>query len=400
MTAAVKPFLDTAGKFTVEKIPCPHFNINVDLDAPRTGVLHTTEGDWTSSLAVFKTHFAPHFLLGLDATQNKVRIAQLVQIGTIGAALVTHNDHAIVQIEMIGFSKQTLWLPDPETLEALASLMAVCQREYGIALTHPWADGDYGVYGNNPHRGSGKWGVVGGWYAHGDVPSPDVHWDVGALEWSKVLAAAAAMNDIVTAPAWAPPAEPPRPCATDDPKGTTMTAASPPAAPVAASPPPFTIPAWPPASNPMWNRVAQMVNALRAKGAANPFVVATITNGYAESDETPKIEGDSDHAFSIFQWWWSPRGALIFEKTGIDIRTETSISKIIDAFWWELTNVYPKTFAEMKAATTAADATRAFCVEYEGAGAPNAADRRVMMSDYLSVWVAQNEPFIAANPAQ
>jgi hypothetical protein len=107
MSNQVKPFLDKCGKFTVEQIPCPHFSIPVALAAPRTGVLHTTEGDWTSSLAVFKTHFAPHFLLGFDASQNKVRIAQLVQVGTIGAALVTHNDHAIIQIEMIGYSKQT-----------------------------------------------------------------------------------------------------------------------------------------------------------------------------------------------------------------------------------------------------------------------------------------------------
>ena len=213
MTLSVKPFLESAGKFTVEQIPCPHFNQAVDLDAPRTGVLHTTEGDWTSSLAVFKTHYAPHFLLGLDASQNKVRIAQLVQVGTIGAALVTHNVGAIIQIETIGYSKQTLWLPDEGTLDALASLMAVCWREYGIALSHPWADGDYGVYGNNPHRGSGKWGVVGGWYGHGDVPIPDDHWDPGALQWSKVFARAAAMTDITGAPAWVPSAEPLRPCA-------------------------------------------------------------------------------------------------------------------------------------------------------------------------------------------
>ena len=224
----VKPWLDQAGKFPVEHIPCPHFSIPVNLTAPRTGVLHTTEGNWTSSLAVFKQHYAPHFLLGMDDSQNKVRIAQLVQAGTIGAALVTHNDHAIVQVEMIGFSKQTQWIPDDATLDALASLMAVCQHEYGIALTHPWADGDYGLYGNNPHRSSGKWGVIGGWYGHGDVPIPDNHWDPGALQWSKVFARAAAMTEATAAPAWTPPPAPPaRLCASDP--------ANPPPAPPAAS---------------------------------------------------------------------------------------------------------------------------------------------------------------------
>jgi hypothetical protein len=75
-------------------------------------------------------------------------------VGTIGAALVTHNNQVIVQIEMVGFSKKTPWLPDDETTAALASLMAACNDEYGIPLDHPWADGDFGKAGDNPHRSS------------------------------------------------------------------------------------------------------------------------------------------------------------------------------------------------------------------------------------------------------
>ena len=166
MSNSVRPWLDRAGKFTVEHISgIPYFNQAVDLDASRTGVLHTTEGSTIDgALEVFKQHFAPQFLLGRDA-KGAVRILQLVQVGTIGAALVTHNDHAIVQVEVASFSKQTPWLFDDETVEALASLMAVCKREYGIPLTRPWADGDYGLAGNNPHRAAGKWGVVAGWFA-------------------------------------------------------------------------------------------------------------------------------------------------------------------------------------------------------------------------------------------
>lgn len=210
MTQSVKPWLEAAGRFPVEHIPCPFFSQPVALDAPRTGVLHTTEGGWDGSMSVFKQHFAPHFMVGMDQAHGKVRIAQLVQVGTIGAALVAHNDHAIVQVEMIGFSKESPWLPDPDTFEALASLMAVCNREYGIPLTHPWADGDFGHAGDNPHRGIGRWGVIGGWYGHGDVPSPDTHWDPGALQWSMIFARAGSMTDIIGAPAWTPPTPPDR----------------------------------------------------------------------------------------------------------------------------------------------------------------------------------------------
>ena len=195
MANSVKPWLDQAGRFPIDHIGgIPHFNESVLLGKPRTGVLHTTEGGWAGSLGEFKRHHAPHFMLGLDAAAGKVRIAQLVQVGTIGAALRAHNNLAIVQIEMIGFSKEQPWLPDDDTVEALASLMAVCAREYGIPLTHPWPDGDFGKAGPNPHRTSGKFGADAGWYGHGDCPKPDVHWDPGNLKWSVVLDRARALQ--------------------------------------------------------------------------------------------------------------------------------------------------------------------------------------------------------------
>src|SRR5208283_2874471 len=132
------PWLAKAGRFDVEHVGgIPHFNQAVDPCAPPTGVLHTTEGGWDSSLAVFKQHYAPHFLVGPG------RIAQLVQVGTIGAALVTHNWIPIVQVEVVGYSKQQLWSLDDATSEAVAALMAACLAEYGIPLTRPWADGVY-----------------------------------------------------------------------------------------------------------------------------------------------------------------------------------------------------------------------------------------------------------------
>ena len=201
MAGTIKPWLDQAGKFPITHIGgIPHFNEAVPLGAPRTGVLHTTEGGWSGSLAIFKQHYAPHFMLGFDANAQQVRIAQLVQVGTIGAALKAHNNMAIVQIEMIGYSQEHPWLPDDETVAALASLMAVCQSEYGIPLEHPWVDSDYGKAGPNPHRTSGKYGTIPGWYGHGDCPNPDNHWDPGNMKWSVVLAKAKQMVNGLGAP--------------------------------------------------------------------------------------------------------------------------------------------------------------------------------------------------------
>lgn len=201
MATSIKPWLDQAGKFPIEHIGgIPHFNTPVLLESPRTGVLHTTEGGWAGSMAIFKQHYAPHFMLGFDGDAKKVRIAQLVQVGTIGAALKANNNRAIVQVEMIAFSQEKPWLPDDETAEALASLMAVCLIEYDIPLHRPWPDGDYGKFGDNPHRKSGAYGKEAGWFGHGDCPNPDTHWDPGNMRWSLVLARAQQIADTLAAP--------------------------------------------------------------------------------------------------------------------------------------------------------------------------------------------------------
>jgi hypothetical protein len=183
----MEEIIDRAGAFPVKSIPCPNLGRKVDRDRAPTGVLHTTEGGWKSSLDIFKDRFAPHFMLGMNEQDEEVQIAQLVPVGIMGASTRGHNDQVLVQIEMVSFSRETPWLPDQRTLDALCSLMNVCWDRWRIPLTHPWIDGDYGRYGINPHRTAGKFGIIAGWYGHGDMPTPDVHWDPGNLRWSRVF---------------------------------------------------------------------------------------------------------------------------------------------------------------------------------------------------------------------
>ena len=198
---SITPWLAKAGKYQVEQLRgYPGWNQSVDLSAPRAGVLHTTEGSTAAgALAVFKAKpWGSHFVVGMDV-DKKVHIYQIVPVGLIAGALVAHNNLAAVQIEVVGFSKETPWLPNEATLDPLAALMATCQHEYGIPLSRPWVDGDWGKYGDNPHRHSAKFGRVAGWFAHGDVPSPDVHWDPGNLKWDALFARARSMTDVLTA---------------------------------------------------------------------------------------------------------------------------------------------------------------------------------------------------------
>ena len=190
----LRKFIDKAGKFPVVQTPCPFFSSQlVDLDAPPAGILHTTEGAWNPSMGVFRVHYAPHFIVGLNP-QGQAEIAQLVPVGVIGAACRAHNNKARVEIEMVGKSLETLWQPDPATMDALASLMVVCRDEWEIPLFHPWPVGDYGRAGHNAHRSSGKYGSVAGWFGHADMPDPDTHWDPGNFNWPAVFARAAVLS--------------------------------------------------------------------------------------------------------------------------------------------------------------------------------------------------------------
>ena len=62
----MKPVLTQAGPYKVNWVPCPFSRKRVQLDLPRAGILHTTEGGFEGSLEVFEQHYAPHFEVGLD----------------------------------------------------------------------------------------------------------------------------------------------------------------------------------------------------------------------------------------------------------------------------------------------------------------------------------------------
>lgn len=170
-----KGWLSHAGKFRVEHYPCPNPGEPVDFGAPAKGILHTTEGSLPSALAVFRRHFAPTF------TVAPGRILQHVPLGTMAAALENHsggvqtNRDCRVQIEVVGFSQKTLWLPHSSTLAPLASLMRVLVQAAGIPLRHV-------PVGRNPRM----WERTSGWLGHIDVPE-NSHWDPGHVDYHRLL---------------------------------------------------------------------------------------------------------------------------------------------------------------------------------------------------------------------
>ena len=185
----MKQWIDRVGSYRVEKNPCPHPNLPVNLNSPRSGVLHTTEGGWNSAMSVFKQHYAPHFLVGPG------RVAQLVPLGKMATALENPpggyetNRIAVCQIEVVGFSKEQPYQFPEATLDVLAKLLGVLEGECKIPLNRPfpdamppkpWATTQF------PRRHAGKWGKVAGWYGHVEVPE-NSHWDPGYLKWSELM---------------------------------------------------------------------------------------------------------------------------------------------------------------------------------------------------------------------
>lgn len=196
-------WVNRIGDFDVERAEIkrpnnrPYFNNS----HTRIGVLHTTEGnDVQSAFDTLKARFsAPHFIAG------EHRILQCRPITKQAAALrpssqYNPNTDAALQIEMVGRSKQTLWLPpDSSMLPVVAIMRWAVNDPLNIPLKRPvdaWLDDCTDVQlpwakTNNARRiAQNIWPKVTGWYMHMEVPVND-HWDCGALRLREMLAMAA-----------------------------------------------------------------------------------------------------------------------------------------------------------------------------------------------------------------
>jgi hypothetical protein len=180
-------WLSHAGTFKVEHVPFTDAGpLLPDAINVRRGVQHTTEGETLEgALAAYRTkQCAPTFTLGHDAKQ-RVRILQHVPLGHAARALENHpggvetNRVVIAQIELVGVSQQSKWLPAPPVEDALASLYAVLYAATGIPLVHV----------ANLRRSPKRWQEKPGWYGHADVPENN-HIDPRGLNYASVFALA------------------------------------------------------------------------------------------------------------------------------------------------------------------------------------------------------------------
>ena len=200
----LQPWLYKAGRFHVERVSVPCVGAKVDLRVPPTGVGHTVEGSWEAGLSVFRQHYAPHFMVGRDRA-GVVRIVQFCPLGEMAAALqnraggVETNRWARAQIEFATSSRPTPWHLDAGVEAAAAALLEELRRVAGIPLSRPFPDslgaGTVASYGYS-RRYAGKWGRVGGWYNHAEVPE-NAHWDMGAFSWTRLFGLAQQLAPLI-----------------------------------------------------------------------------------------------------------------------------------------------------------------------------------------------------------
>jgi hypothetical protein len=139
-------------------------------------VLHTTEGSFASALAIFKIHYASHFLV------DGQRVIQLVDTARAGSAMrhpsagPETNRLSAVQIEMVGFAGKP---KDPLMLANVRRLCRWLETEHGIPRV--WPNG-YCTPAKDAHdaghhnRDAYTWETRGGYYGHEHVPG-NIHWD-------------------------------------------------------------------------------------------------------------------------------------------------------------------------------------------------------------------------------
>jgi N-acetylmuramoyl-L-alanine amidase/Phage tail lysozyme len=345
-------------------------------------VVHDTEGSYSGAVSWFQkpeSQVSAHYVIREDGGEA----TQMVALDKKAWACVAFNSRS-VNIEMAGFASKGFG--DPEWL-ALADVVAFLLHFLQIPCR--WAAGGVGP-GFCSHY---DLGAAGG--GHTDPTTDPLVWasfaDLVKQEYAKG-----------SPPSWEPQSAAPMGCSLQIP-----TPIPPATAPLYSKIPILPVnfgierlPIWPPPGDIFFVRAAQVYNAWRDFGVSIPFAIGMLTQAEFESAFYPSALGDGGTAFNLYQWH-GDRADAILKGTGIDVRTETSIKRIVAAAWWEMTNVpaYIKAKAVISGATRASDSSSIACRMYEGAGAADAAERRGMGGERWSVWIAQNDPFIAANPA-
>jgi hypothetical protein len=192
---------DTVFGYTVEKheIPRSGGRPYIANDPPYNIIWHTTEGSTIAGALATLGHNGDPSTIVI----GEGRIIQLRPLTAQAAALHDPMNAHAFQIEICGFSKTTPWLPDDDTVNALAAITAYLSQNFNVPLVAPydWPDDCSDMpmpwAANNKRRNQAQdaYPDPQGVWMHLEIPNqgPTWHWDAGALQRSVILEKAKAL---------------------------------------------------------------------------------------------------------------------------------------------------------------------------------------------------------------
>jgi hypothetical protein len=156
------------------------------LAGPHRGVLHRTEGATFAGArgSYLKNRSAPHFTVGLEGLWQHIPLDRAARSLENAAGGVQTNLLSVIQIEIVGFSKD----PWPDNLVSIVRpLMIWIEEQTGIQPYAPTFAGSE-AYGLNTRwrMPAAAWVAFNGWCGHQHVPENN-HWDPGLIPIGKLL---------------------------------------------------------------------------------------------------------------------------------------------------------------------------------------------------------------------
>lgn len=158
------------------------------------GCLHTTEG---SSIAGALSAYAPYPPHGIYDWRSREKLQHIPLSLASYSAMDGNDDDYMVQIELVGFAAESRFWPDQAWRNIAEDVVKPLEDHFGIPrriIWHGFKDARDGIY---PYLSSTASPIrlnaaqlrdFAGWLGHQHLPSPDEHWDPGALQLQKAFA--------------------------------------------------------------------------------------------------------------------------------------------------------------------------------------------------------------------
>jgi hypothetical protein len=157
------------------------------------GCLHTTEGSSIAGARAAYAPYPPHLIYDwrIRTGEQHVPLNRAAYSASDG-----NDDDYMIQIELVGFAADTRHWPDEALRNVATDVIAPLEKYFGIPrniCSHGFRDGADGIYPyistpQSPIRiGWQSLRDFSGWLGHQHLPSPDNHWDPGALNVARIL---------------------------------------------------------------------------------------------------------------------------------------------------------------------------------------------------------------------